>query len=194
MPPSSHNSRSASSVAATPKCSTPMPYAWICLLNCCQLNPIRTAKHAYRATTRKHRIFRLFRRLSPWVRQNVNPNHSEDKCWAMNSSGVIGLRPVAGRLQHGKMTVFCDHEISFSRNRAVAELVVIWVCHDDAEVVMGCDLPDGPVNLGQQFQKGHHISQRSRPESLTMTSSYSSMISVETARMNLPSSKPRTMR
>jgi hypothetical protein len=44
-----------------------------------------------------------------------------------------GLRFVAGRFQRVKVTILCHYEISFSRNCAVAELVVVRIRHDDVK-------------------------------------------------------------
>lgn len=55
------------------------------------------------------------------------------------------------------MVVVGNQEISISRNRAVAEFIVIGIRHDHAEAVMGFDLADVAVKLGQQFQQCRHL-------------------------------------
>jgi hypothetical protein len=79
--------------------------------------------------------------------------------------GRDGLRFVASRFQRAKMNVFCYYKIGLSRNRAVAEFVVVWISHDHAEAVMWLNLADVAVKLGQQLQKRRTWRQRSEPES-----------------------------
>ena len=56
------------------------------------------------------------------------------------------------------MNIFCDYESGLSRNRAIAEFVVIRIGHDHAEAAMWFNLADVAGKLSQQFQKRRHIS------------------------------------